>query len=130
LKDKIEEFIQAGHLRRFVRNGRDLPRRVDPPRRTRSPQRGQNDRDNRGDRQPARDDPPRKDDPPPPREANRRGNREVINTIVGGFVGGGSTNNAREKHLRAVHQVNAVAFRPRMPPITFTNEDFKGVDYR
>ncbi|XP_068492144.1 uncharacterized protein [Phaseolus vulgaris] len=23
-----------------------------------------------------------------------------------------------------------MAFRPRMPPITFTNEDFKGVDYR
>ena len=39
-------------------------------------------------------------------------------------------NNARKKHLRAVHQVNAVAFCPRMPPITFTKEDFKGVDYR
>jgi len=25
LKDKIEELIQAGHLRRFVRNGRDPP---------------------------------------------------------------------------------------------------------
>ena len=122
LKDKIEELIQAGHLRRFVRNGRDTPRRADPPRRTRSPQRGRNERDNRGDRQPARDD--------PPREADRRGNREVINTIVGGFAGGGSTNNAWKKHLRAVHQVNAVAFRPRMPPITFTDEDFKGIDYR
>ncbi|XP_068486851.1 uncharacterized protein [Phaseolus vulgaris] len=130
LKDKIEELIQAGHLRRFVRNGRDPPRRADPPRRTRSPQRGRNDQDNRGDRQPARDDPPsprRRDDPP--READRRGNREVINTIAGGFAGGGSMNNARKKHLRAVHQVNAVAFWPRMPPITFTDEDFKGVDY-
>ena len=58
LKDKIEELIQAGHLRRFVRNGQDPPRRADPPRRTRSPQRGRNDQDNRGDRQPARDDPP------------------------------------------------------------------------
>jgi len=56
--------------------------------------------------------------------------REVIDTIAGGFAGGGSTNNARKKHLRAVHQVNAVAFRPRMTPITFTDEDFKGVDYR
>jgi len=65
-----------------------------------------------------------------PREAGRRGNREVINTIAGGFAGGGSTNNARKKHLRAVHQVNTVAFRPRMPPITFTDEDFKGLDYR
>ena len=34
LKDKIEELIQAGHLRRFVRNGRDHPGRADPPRRT------------------------------------------------------------------------------------------------
>jgi len=66
----------------------------------------------------------------PPREADRRDNREVINTKAGGFAGGGSTNNARKKHLRAMHQVNAVAFRPRMPPITFTDEDFKGVDYR
>jgi len=39
-------------------------------------------------------------------------------------------NNARKKHLRAIHKVNAVTFRPRMPPITFTDEDFKGVDYR
>ena len=23
-----------------------------------------------------------------------------------------------------------MTFRPRMPPITFTDEDFKGVDYR
>jgi len=122
LKDKIEELIQARHLRRFVRNGRDPPRRADPPRRMRSPQRGRNDRDNKGDRQPERDD--------PPREADRRGNREVINTIAGGFARGGSTNNAWKKHLQAVHQVNAVAFQPRMPPITFTDEDFKGVDYR
>ena len=34
LKDKIEELIQAGHLRRFVRIGRDHPGRADPPRRT------------------------------------------------------------------------------------------------
>ncbi|XP_068484963.1 uncharacterized protein [Phaseolus vulgaris] len=128
LKDKIEELIQAGHLCRFVRNGRDQPGRADPPRRTRSPHRGRENQNNIGDRQPARADPPRRDDPP--READRRGNREVINTIAGGFAGGGSTNNARKKHLRAVHQVNIVAFRPRMPPITFTDDDFKSVDYR
>ena len=58
LKDKIEELIQAGHLRRFMRNGRDPPRWADPPRRTRSPHRSRNDQDNRGDRQLARDDPP------------------------------------------------------------------------
>jgi len=52
----------------------------------------------------------------------------VINTIVGGFAGGGDTKNARKKHLRAVHQVNSVVVRPRMPPITFIDDDFKGVD--
>ena len=26
--------------------------------------------------------------------------------------------------------MNAVTFQSRMPPITFTDEDFKGVDYR
>jgi len=63
----------------------------------------------------------------PPRENERRGDREVINTIVGGFAGGDSD---RKKHLRAVHQVNTVSFRPRMPPITFIDNNFKGVDYR
>jgi len=92
LKDKIEELIQDGHLRQFVRNGREPPCRAELPRRRRSPQRGQNDRDHRDDRKPRRDDPPHRDEPP--READRRGNREVINTIACGFVGGGSTNSA------------------------------------
>jgi len=52
----------------------------------------------------------------------------VINTIAGAFAGGGDANSARKKHLCIVHQVNYVAFRPRMPPITFTDDDFKGVD--
>jgi len=72
------------------------------------------------------DDPPRREDAL--RENERRGDREIINTIVRGFVGGGSSNSARKKHLRAVHQVNAVSFRPTMPPITFTDNDFKGVN--
>jgi len=57
-------------------------------------------------------------------------NQEVIDTIAGGFAGGGSTNNARKKHLWVVRQVNAVTFQPRMSSITFTNDDFKGMDYR
>jgi len=35
---------------------------------------------------------------------------------------------ARKKHLRAVQLVNTISFRPRMPPIIFTDKDFKGVD--
>ena len=64
-----------------------------------SPPRGRDDRDRRDDCRPRRDD--------PPREAERGGNREVINTIAGGW----STNNTWKKHLWAVHQVNAVTFR-------------------
>jgi len=99
LNDKIKELIQVGHLHRFVRNGRDTrrsPRREEPSKRMRSPPRGRKD-----DHRSWRDDPPRMDDPP--READRGGNREVINTIAGGFAGGGSTNNAQKKHLQAVH---------------------------
>lgn len=33
----------------------------------------------------------------------------MINTIVGGFAEGDSSNNAKKKHLRTVHQVNYVA---------------------
>jgi len=73
------------------------------------------------------EDPPKREDPP---RENRRGDREVINTIVDGFVEGGNSNSARKKNLRAAHQVNAVSCRPRMPPITFTDDNFKGVDYR
>jgi len=107
LKDKIEELIQAGNLRRFFRNGRDTrrsPRMEEPSKRTRSPPWGRDDRNRRDDCRSRRDDPPHRDDPP--REVERGGNREVINTITGGFAGGESTNNARKKHLRAVHQVN------------------------
>jgi len=61
------------------------------------------------------------------KDDQRRG-REVINTIAGGFGGGGSSNSVRKRHLRAVHQVNFVAIRPMMPPITFSDDDFQGVD--
>ena len=41
---------------------------------------------------------------------------------------GGSSNTTRKKHLRAMQQVNTIALQPMMSPITFTDEDFKGVD--
>jgi len=38
--------------------------------------------------------------------------------------------NERKKHLRAVQTINKVfaPMRHKMPPITFTNTDFKGID--
>jgi len=56
--------------------------------------------------------------------------RGTINTISGGFVGGGCSSSSRKKHLRAVQSVYAVYRGPRrrMPPITFSDSDFRGVD--
>jgi len=93
-----------------------FPRREEPTRRRDyTPPRAQED-DRQPEHRPRREDPPRRD--------GRRDDREIINTIVGG----GSSNSARKKHFRTVHQVSTISFRPRMSLITFTDEDFKGVD--
>ena len=46
------------------------------------------------------------------------------------MAGGGSSASARKKHLRVVQAVNVITIpiRRRMPPITFTNAYFKGID--
>ncbi|XP_027343176.1 uncharacterized protein LOC113855745 [Abrus precatorius] len=123
LKDKTEELIKEGYLKDFVqtnpigqiKRGRDQhpvpPRRSDDKRfeRQRSRSRG-----------------------PPARRYNEREKypKRVINTIAGGFVGGGPTHSVRKRHLRQVHSVNNVSLssRIRIPPITFTDDDFQGVD--
>ncbi|XP_068472805.1 uncharacterized protein [Phaseolus vulgaris] len=130
LKDKIDELIQAGHLQHFVHDAqgsRRSPRWDEPTKRRKcSPQRVRDD--HQPERQQRRDDCPRRDDHP--WENERRDQKEVINTIVGGFSGSGNSNSNRKKHLKVVQQVNAMSFRPRMLPITFIDDDFKGVDYR
>ncbi|XP_027927464.1 uncharacterized protein LOC114184352 [Vigna unguiculata] len=55
--------------------------------------------------------------------------RGYINTISGGFAGGGSSSAARKRHVRALKSVHLVEKKVRsMPPITFTDEDFKAPD--
>ena len=72
--------------------------------------------------------------------------REVINTIVGpislgvpaqeinyitsGFAGGGCSNSARKKHLRAIQSVHSTSTHkcPHIPPITFIRDDFTAID--
>ncbi|XP_020240629.1 uncharacterized protein LOC109819334 [Cajanus cajan] len=121
LKDKLEDLIKQGHLKNFVSpqdhrpRGRDeeYSRRMSPPRdrrhRSRSAERKDHSRNSRED--------------------NARP-RKIINTIAGGFAGGGSTSSARKRHLRAVRDVNTVNQQkaPRMPTITFSDRDFRGVD--
>jgi len=52
------------------------------------------------------------------------------NTIPGGFTGGGPSALGRKKHLRNVQAVQHVYTRMArsMPPITFTDRDFKAID--
>ena len=127
LKDKIEELIQVGHLRRFVkREGGGFSSRgerekcYEQPRRTS----GYREREGEGTRKGAE---PKKDYERDRRERPLRG---IINYILGGFVGGGATTSARKKYVQAIQSVNAVTVCPRqhMPPITFRDDDFQAID--
>ncbi|XP_068477362.1 uncharacterized protein [Phaseolus vulgaris] len=155
LKDKIEELIQAGHLRQFVkrtRNSRSPPRSTD--RTSRGVDRSyRNDYKRRTDHNQAS----RKRSESPVRRTRARSIspdrntrprqrvREVINMIAGpvnlgepnheanyiagGFAGGGCSNSARKKHLRDIQSAHVTTRRrPHIPPITFTDDDFTAID--
>jgi len=116
-------LIQAGHLRQFVKRTQ-----AGTGKRQRTPERrweGRGDlRRKAGERAKA----PRRPSPPPlVHGSNVRG---VINVITGGFAGGGLSVTARKKHLRVVQSVNAISrpIRLKMPPIMFTDANFKGLD--
>ncbi|XP_020225378.1 uncharacterized protein LOC109807268 [Cajanus cajan] len=92
LKDKIEDLIKQGQLQRFV----DRPR---SPRRDDHRHRGEQHGRERSDRHPHRERSRSRDR----REVEPTTQpRRVINTITGGFAGGGSTSSAQKRHLRAV----------------------------
>jgi len=119
LKDKIEELIQAGHLRRFMeREGGGFSSRGEQERRyEEQPQRasGYREREGEGTRRRVKLE---KNDERDTREQPLRG---VINYISGGFAGGGAIMSARKKYVRAIQSVNVVSVCPRwhMPLITF-----------
>ena len=120
LKDKIEELIQVGHLRRFIQNKtKRSPRRSQ---RGRSPRRSPQNEEQRQRTNCFRS----------LRWHGRRVTpvRRVINTIAGGFAGGGPSASGRKKHLRNVQVVHHVYTRMTrsIPPITFTDRDFKAID--
>ncbi|XP_047160394.1 uncharacterized protein LOC124830663 [Vigna umbellata] len=127
LKDKIEELIRSGQLKKYVRIDRPrAPMDRSSPRRT-SP------------RRPERQERSRKDRIDRPRSERRRSRsrsrshdrplRGHINTIFSGFAGGGSSSSARNLHVRALRSVHAV-YKPRltMSSITFLDEDFHAPD--
>ncbi|XP_014524092.1 uncharacterized protein LOC106780328 [Vigna radiata var. radiata] len=137
LKDKIEELIRMGRLQQYVR--REEVRRTEEPSRrehsytrpaspTRSSRREANYRTY--DR-PSRDQGRRTDgrQRSRSRDTSRGPLRGTINTISGGFAGGGSTSSARKRSIRALRSIHAVDVRKRsMPPITFSDEDFHAPD--
>ncbi|XP_020208397.1 uncharacterized protein LOC109793340 [Cajanus cajan] len=123
LRDHIEDLVKAGHLQNFIRT-------TDNRRNDYRPGRGEHRRDNR-DRAPPRN---RSRERSRSQERNdqrdRNHPRRVINTIAGGFAGGGSSSSARKRHLRAIKSVNVIgrASPVRMPPITFTDRDFHDIE--
>ncbi|XP_017420171.1 uncharacterized protein LOC108330176 [Vigna angularis] len=127
LKDKIEELIRAGQLKKYVRVDcpqapvdRPSPRRASP----RKPERRRGSRNEQSNRQ--------RSERRRSRSRSRSHDRPLrghINTISGGFVGRGSSASARKRHVRALQSVHSVAKPWRtMPPITFSNEDFDSPD--
>ena len=129
LQNKIEELLRAGHFRRFIH-------REDHPSRARHPPRSDHRRpphDSRHDRHPTQ---PTKQDPQLARTDVTPVDpplRSTINTISGGFASGGFTSSAKKKHLRHIQSINHITHfhhRRRMPPITFTDYDFHGLDHQ
>ncbi|XP_052734126.1 uncharacterized protein LOC128196669 [Vigna angularis] len=122
LKDKIEELIRAGKLKKYVRGERP-PKPVDRPAQ-RSAYRSDTPR-NSGTERP-------RSERRPSRSRSRSRERPLrghINTISGGLAGGGSSSSARKRHVRALQSVHLVD-QPRrtMPDITFSDEDFHAPD--
>ncbi|XP_027931963.1 uncharacterized protein LOC114187793 [Vigna unguiculata] len=125
LQDRIKELVSIGHFRRFV--CRDIP-----PHPSRSDNRHPlcNTRHDHRTNQQTRQEPQiartyvNTADPPL---------CSAINTIVGGFVGGGSTSSTRKKHFRHLQSINHITHshhRCCMPPMTFTDDDFHGIDHQ
>ncbi|XP_027911682.1 uncharacterized protein LOC114170403 [Vigna unguiculata] len=131
LRDKIEELIRQGHLKKYIRQDRPprSPVRHRSPMRKVLPPRSERKREPEGEK--------RRREPSRSRRSPRRSRsrsqerplRGYINTISGGFAGGGSSSAARKRHVRALKSVHLVEKKVRlMPPITFTNDDFKAPD--
>ncbi|GAU39516.1 hypothetical protein TSUD_68800 [Trifolium subterraneum] len=105
LKDLIEKLISSGHLRKFLERAAkgDLNKRPPP----RSPRRS------------------------PPREGDEKEPKRIaVNTIAGGFAGGGESKAARKRYLRRIIQeTNMVAHvsSSRSPEISFSPSDGEGV---
>ncbi|XP_027941019.1 uncharacterized protein LOC114194807 [Vigna unguiculata] len=129
LQDKIEELVRAGHVRRFVHREDHSSRSHPPP----HPDHRRPLRDSHHDKRPnqhANHNPQSARTDITPTDSPLRG---TINTISGGFASEGSTSSARKRYLRHIQSINHITHshhRHRMPPITFTDDDFHGLDHQ
>ncbi|KAL2532112.1 Ribonuclease H [Abeliophyllum distichum] len=65
--------------------------------------------------------------PQPQKEEERKGERGVINVIIGGSVGGGDSKNPRKGYARSLH-VNSIGVSSRFgQSVTFNDDDLEGV---
>ncbi|MCH92502.1 hypothetical protein A2U01_0013442, partial [Trifolium medium] len=107
LRAIIEELIKGGHLKRYLER---RPHRDESSSRQRSPR------------------PPRKQTND--KDKGKETTNHVINTIAGGFSGGGESNFARKKYVRQVNQIaemiGKVSF-PKTPEPTFSEHDAEGI---
>ncbi|XP_017413015.1 uncharacterized protein LOC108324585 [Vigna angularis] len=95
LKDKIEELIRAGKLKKYIRDDRpQAPAERPTQRPAYRTDRSRNDRAER-----PRSERQRSRSRSRSRERPLRGH---INTISGGFAGGGSSSSTRKRHVRAL----------------------------
>ncbi|XP_014499276.1 uncharacterized protein LOC106760352 [Vigna radiata var. radiata] len=124
LKDELEKLIHAGHLREFVKE--ESARAGHSPKKTRrSPERtnGKGGHSRNRSRSPSRHISRSR---PRERDLTVKGR---IDTISGGFAGGGASSSARKRHLRSLHSVRSVVRNPvSMPDITFTDRNFHAPD--
>ncbi|RDX85706.1 hypothetical protein CR513_33067, partial [Mucuna pruriens] len=109
MSDKIEELVQADHLRNFVQRVTKqghLDRKLETSRR-------------RSDTTPKREEP---QIPDQQAEGTSR-LKGVINTIAGKFARGGPTSSARKRYLRTINIIHLGTDKARrkLPPITFTD---------
>ncbi|XP_068479118.1 uncharacterized protein [Phaseolus vulgaris] len=140
LKDRIEELIQTGQLKRFVRVGRmkasqspeqDVRGRGEKFGRTTDIQNDRKER--RGGRDEKRDlrsggSHPHSQERRSQQRSLGRPVRGFINTISGGFPEKETYNTIGKKYLRGAMTVNYVFKRRSLPPMLFTDEDFQDID--
>ncbi|XP_047168772.1 uncharacterized protein LOC124837455 [Vigna umbellata] len=104
VKDELERLIRAGYLQNYIKDR--APNRAATPHRKDSSRRSP-------ERSPPRDDRRRRRSCSPPRRTKReRSVRGRIDTISGGFTGGGVSSSARKRHLRQLKSVHMVDRQP------------------